>query len=152
MKRAGPGPPDIEGELGRLAPGPVPPGLRDRILDRAGEARKSAVLTPGLRALTVACAALIVAILVIDPLVGRHEAARLAALLDGRTAPPTENTEASVLAEVVGGTGEAVKAARLARLEIFAAAAARRERERRNTEARKWLKGWLAHEASEDLI
>lgn len=148
MKTVEPGSPDIEGELGRLAPGSVPPGLRDRILDRAGEARKSAVLTPGLRALTVACTVMIVAILVIDPLVGRHEAARLAALLDGRaSAAPAENTEASVLAEVVGGTGEAT---RLARLEIFAAAAARRDLERQNTEARKWLKGWLVDETSEN--
>lgn len=77
----GRGPSDIEWELGRLDAAPVAPGLRGRILGRAREVRAAAALTPRMRILALACAALIVAALAVDPLVGRLEAARLEGLL-----------------------------------------------------------------------
>lgn len=146
LKPARHGLPDIEGELGRLAAGPVPPGLRERVLARAVGARKGSALAPWMRALAAACAVLIVAILVIDPLVGRHEAARLAALIDGRSAAPAAS-QASELVEVFGGKDN--EAEQMARLLLATAAVARKDREHRVTEAWRRLKGWLEDETSE---
>lgn len=154
LRMTGPssGSPEIERELRRLAAGPVPPGLRQRTLGRAAEARKKAALAPWMRLVAAGCSILIAAVLLADPLAGRHETARLAALLDGRTAPMAADDEASVVAEAVGGSEGAAEAARAVRLGNLAAAASRRERGRQVTEARKRLKGWLADESSEDLI
>lgn len=146
------GAPDIEAELGRLTTVPVPPGLHQRVMDRACESRRYALLSPGMRIAAVTCSVLIVALLAAEPLLGRHEAARLASLVDVRVRPGPAGEPSAVLAEVLGGIGEAAEAAQMARREIIAAASARREQERQFTEARKWLKGWLAHEAFEDLI
>ena len=143
---------DIEVELGRLAPVPVPPGLRQRVMDRAAQTRKHAALTPRLRIAAVTCSVLIVMLLAADPLLDRHEAFRLASLGDIRVQPGPSGETPAVLAEVLDGTSDVEEAARMARREIIAAAAARREQERQFTEDRKWLKGWLAHEAFEDLI
>ena len=144
------GPADTEGELRRLVPSTVPPGMRRRVLDRALEARLNAALTPGMRALAVACAIVIVAVLAIEPLVGRHEAARMTALLDGRSSARTAGEEAYDLAEVLGvQVGEAD---RMARLQIMAASASREDRVSDFIEARKRLKGWLNNETSENPI
>ena len=62
------GAPDIEAELGRLTPVPVPSGLRQRVMDRAREYRGKALLSPGMRIAAVACSVLIVALLAADPL------------------------------------------------------------------------------------
>ncbi|HOW86538.1 MAG TPA: hypothetical protein P5119_11810 [Candidatus Aminicenantes bacterium] len=148
-KAAGPGSPDIEREMARLAARPAPRGLRDRVLGRAGEARKGAVLAPWARALAVACAVAVAAALLIEPFAGRREAVRLAALLDGRRAAPAAGQTAEIAEILAGQTGVAE---RLARLRFAGAAAARRERGRRVTEAREKMKGWLAYESSEDLI
>ena len=75
---------DIERDLERLKPVAAPAGLRRRVLDRAAEARKSAVLSPKMRVLAAACSIIIIAVLGLDPLIRKHETARLAALLDGR--------------------------------------------------------------------
>ena len=144
------GPADTEGELRRLVPSTVPSGMRRRVLDRALEARLNAALTPGMRALAVACAIVIVAVLAIEPLVGRHEAARMTALLDGRSSARTAGEEAYDLAEVLGvQVGEAD---RMARLQIMAASASREDRVSDFIEARKRLKGWLNNETSENPI
>ena len=143
---------DIEVELGKLAPVPVPQGLRQRVQDRARLFRGKALLSPGMRIAAVTCSVLIVVLLAADPLLDRHEATRLASLIDTRLQSGPSGETPAVLAEVLGGTGDAEEAARMVRREIIAAASARREQERQFTEARKWLKGWLAHEAFEDLI
>jgi hypothetical protein len=144
------GPADTEGELRRLVPKPAPPGLRQKVLSTALEARRNAVLTPGMRKLAVACSIVIVAVLAIEPLVGRYEAARMAALLDGRSSARTAGEEAPELAEVFGGQGS--EANRMARFQIMAASAVREDRERDFVEARKRLKGWLENETFEDII
>ena len=144
------GPADTEGELRRLVPSSVPPGMRRRVLDRALEARLNAALTPGMRALAVACAIVIVAVLAIEPLVGRHEAARMTALLDGRSSARTAGEEAYDLAEVLGVQGS--EADRMARLQIMAVSVGREDRISDFIEARKRLKGWLNNETSENPI
>lgn len=143
---------DIERDLGRLGPAPVPPGLRRRVMERAGESRRKALLSPAMRIAAVTCSVLIVALLAVDPSLNRLESARLAALVDGRGQPVPAEEMSSVLAEVVGGTGDTVGAAQFARWENIAEAAARKKQGRQVTEARKRLKGWLANEALEDLI
>ncbi len=143
---------DIERDLGRLTPAPVPPGLRQRIIGRARESRGKPLLSPAMRIAAVTCSVLIVALLAVDPSLNRLERARLAALVDGRGHPVPAEEMSSVLAEVVGETGVTAGAAQFARWEIIAAAAARKEQGRQVTEARKRLKGWLANEALEDLI
>lgn len=143
---------DIESELGRLTPAPVPQGLRQRVLDRTRHFRGKALLSPGMRIAAVTCSVLIVALLATEPFLDRHEAACLASLVDVRVRPGPAGEPSAVLVEVLGATGEAAEAAQMARWEIIAAAAARKRQERQVTEARKWLKGWLANEAFEDLI
>ena len=105
-----------------------------------------------MRFAAVACSVLIVALLAADPFLDRHEASRLASLVDIRVQPGPSGETPAVLAEVLGGTGDAAEAARMARREIIAAAAARREQERQFTAAWKRLKGGSAHEAFEDII
>ena len=143
---------DIEVELGKLAQVPVPQGLRQRVQERARLFRAKALLSPGMRIAAVTCSVLIVVLPAADPFLNRQEAARLASIVDVRAQPGPAGEPSAVLAEVLGGTGEAAEAARMARWEIIAAAAARKEQERQFTEARKWLKGWLANEAFKDFI
>jgi hypothetical protein len=140
---------DTEEELRLLVPSPVPPGMRQRVLDRALEARRNAVLTPGMRALAVACAIVIVAVLAIEPLVSRHETARMTVLLDGRSSARTAAEEAYDLAELLGIQGS--EADRMARLQIMAASASRKDMVSEFIKARKGLKGWLENETSEDI-
>ena len=144
------GPADTEGELRRLIPKPAPPGLRQKVLSTALEARRNAVLTPGMRKLAGACSIVIVAVLAIEPLVGRHEAARMTALLDGRSSARTAGEEAYDLAELLGVQGR--EADSMARLQIMAASASREDRVSDFIEARKRLKGWLKNETSENPI
>jgi hypothetical protein len=134
----------IERGLRRLVPAAVPPGLRGRVVARAAEAGRGALLAPWMRVSAVACSVVIVAVLAVDPLVGRHEAARLAALLDGRSAAAAPGEAASELAEVEGA-----EAGRLARLRTMAASAIRKNGQKGFFEARKGLKGRLEDETSE---
>ena len=105
-----------------------------------------------MRIAAVACSVLIVALLAADPFLDRHEASRLASIVDVRVQPGPSGETPAVLAEVLGGTGAAAEAARMARREIIAAASARREQERQFTAAWKRLKGGSAHEFFEDFI
>lgn len=146
------GAPDIEAELGRLTTVPVPPGLQLRVIERARESQGKALLSPGMRIAAVICSVLIVALLGADPFLSRKEAAILASIAGVRVQPGPSGEPAAVLAEFLGGTGDAAEAARMARREIIAAAAARREQERQITAAWKRLKGGPAHEAFEDII
>ncbi|MBE3112894.1 MAG: hypothetical protein IMZ46_20675 [Acidobacteria bacterium] len=141
---------DIEESLARLVPKPASPGLRQRVLDSAIEVRKNAAMTPRMRTVAVVCSILIVAVLAIEPLVGRHEAARMTALLDGRSSARAAGEEAYDLAEVLGVQGS--EADRMARLQIMAASASREDRVSDFIEARKRLKGWLKNETSENPI
>jgi len=143
------GPADTEGELRRLVPSAVPPGMRRRVLDRALEARLNAALTPGMRALAVACSIVIVAVLAIEPLVSRHETARMTALLGGRPSNLKAGEGASELAEMMGGQVGEVQT--LMRLRIRASSGIREADFRDRLEARKRLKGWLEYEGQEIL-
>jgi hypothetical protein len=137
----------VERELRRLVPAAAPPGLRGRVVARAAEARRSPLLAPWMRVSALACSVLIVTVFVTDPLIGRHEEARLAALLDGPSAAAAPGDAAPELAEVVLGQG--AEAGRLARLRTMAASAVRKNEQRGFFEARKGLKGWLEDETSE---
>jgi len=152
QRRGGPRPglEDLERELLRLVPAAVPAGLRERVLDQAAEARKSAALSPAMRILAAACSIAIVAVLGLDPLIRKHETVRLAALLDGRRMSLPAADLPSVLAEILSGEGNAAEL--MARLRIQAASAVREGRDHQVTEAWKKLKGWLDNETSEDLI
>ena len=141
---------DIERDLERLKPVAAPAGLRRRVLDRAAEARKSAVLSPKMRVLAAACSIIIIAVLGLDPLIRKHETARLAALLDGRQTSFPSGEVPPELVEVLTGRGR--DAERLARVQLAAAAAARKEQARQVREAWRRLKGWLDDETFEDLI
>jgi hypothetical protein len=143
---------DIEAEMGKLAPVPVPQGLRQRVQDRARQYRGKALLSPRMRVAAVACSVLIVALLAADPFLSRQEAGLSAAIVGVRVQPGPSGETPDVLAEVLGGTGEAAETARTARWEIIAAAAARREQERQFTAAWERLKGGSGHEAFEDII
>jgi len=140
---------DIERDLERLRAKSMPSGLRERVLNSARDARNSAAMTPRLRAVAAVCAILIVAVLGADHLVGRHEAARLAALLDGRPTAGTAREGTFDLGELLGGQGS--EAEMIARLQAMAASAVRRDGGRRFIEARKMLEGWLKNETFENI-
>ena len=53
----------VERELRRLVPAAVPPGLRGRVVARAAEARRGALLAPWMRVAATVCSLLIVAAL-----------------------------------------------------------------------------------------
>ncbi len=141
---------DIERDLERLEPVAAPAGLRRRVLDRAAEARKRAALSPKMRVLAAACSIIIIAVLGLDPLIRKQETARLAVLLDGRQTSLPSGEAPSELAEILTGRGK--DAERLARVELAAAAAARKEQARQVRQAWRRLKGWLDDETFEDLI
>lgn len=137
---------DIERDLGRLGPAPVPPGLHQRVMERAAQTRKRAVLTPRLRITAVVCAALILVVLGVEPILGKLEVMRIGALLDGGPevlATGMTMTEASELADLTG-----IQRAEAAWL-IRSQARFTREERRRFGEDLKGPKGWLEYEASE---
>lgn len=138
----------VERELGRLVPAAVPPGLRQSVLSRAEFARRSVLLSPAMRITAAACPLLIAAVLMLDPFVVRHEAARLTALLDGRNsaAPPAESDPE--LAEAL--SGRAGELASLARLRAAVESAGSENTIRSAIEARIRLKGWVVDETSEN--
>ena len=138
----------IEHELRRLVPVPVPPGLRSRIVARASEARRGALLRPWMRVATAACSVLIAALLALDPLVSRLEEARLTALLDGHSAVASRTDIAPELAEA--GLGPGTEAEHLARLQDLAASRVRKSMEKEAVEALERLKGRWEYEAAEN--
>ena len=142
-----PGTSGVESELARLVPADVPQGLRGRTLARAGEARRGAALRPWMRVTTAVCALLIVATLGFDTIVGRHEDARLAALLGRPMAVDAGSGTAPELAEAGFGTG--AEAARWARLQDLAASRARRSMEKETVGALNRLKGRWDYETSQ---
>lgn len=144
----GPGVSGIERELGRLVPASIPPGIRQRVLSRAEIARRSVLLSPAMRVAATACSLLIAAALLIDPLVGRHEAARLTALLDGRNAAAQAVGFVPELVEAL--SGKAGEARSLARLRAAAGSARSEHMVRSAIEAHKRLKGWFNDETPED--
>ena len=140
---------EIERDLERLRAKPMPSGLRERVLDSALKARERTVLTPRLRAAAVACSILIVAILGAERLLGRREASRLTALLDGRPTAGTAREGAFDLGELLGGQGS--EAEMMARLQAMASSVVGRDGGRRFVEARKRLEGWLKNETFENI-
>lgn len=136
----------FERELRRLVPASVPSGLRERVLERAAATRRGAALAPWMRIATAACAVLIGALVALDPVLVRHDQARLAALLDGHSVSTTVPETASELAEAGLGPEEA----RRSRLQGLAAAAARKPQERASIENLERLKGWWEYEDPQD--
>lgn len=138
----------VERELRRLVPAAVPPGLRGRVVARAAEARRGALLAPWMRVAATVCSLLIVAALGFDTIVGRHETDRLMTLLDGRVSvAPSIEGEPEISYALIGRGTEAEL---LTRLRTRAAVAMRKNAEQDYFEARRWLKGWLAYESSEN--
>jgi hypothetical protein len=90
---------------------------------------------------------MIVALLGLDPLIGKHETARLAAILDGRPAAPATES-APELAEAL--SGKASEVGSLARLRAAVESAGSENTVRNAMEARKRLKGWFSDETSEN--
>lgn len=137
----------VEQELKRLVPAAVPPGLRQRVLAGAAEARRGALLAPWMRVTAAVCSILIGTVLAIDPLLSGHEEARLTTLLNGRSAAAPTNGPASEFAEVLSGQGTEVE--RMIRIQSLATFVAPKDMERDYFEARERLKGWLEYETSE---
>jgi hypothetical protein len=100
-----------------------------------------------MRVAAAACSVLIAALLALDPLLSRHEEARLKAMLDGRFEAATASEPAAELAEV--GLGQGALARRWDG-QGPAVAAARTSNEKDSLKALERLKGWLEHETSED--
>jgi hypothetical protein len=140
---------EIEKRFAQLVPQAAPPGLRERVLGSALKARGEAALTLGLRLAAAACVILILAALGVGPLAGNREAARLAALCDGRPEEGPAVPKAGELAEMAGL--ESAEAERLVRRLALASSAERAYRQKRLGEGLRGPKGWSAYEMSEDL-
>lgn len=136
----------VERELRRLVPDGIPPGLRDRVLRRAAEARGDMALTPWMRVVAGGSMALIGALLVLEHIQGRQEQARLAALLDGR---PVSAAVAETETELIEA-GIGTEAALWSKYRRSAAAAALKRSDRASFEALERLKGWWEYEDPED--
>lgn len=107
------------------------------------------MLSPAMRIAAVTCSVLILVVLGGESLLGKLEAVRMSALLDG--GPETLDTgmtmmEASELADLTGIQG--AEAAWLIRSQ---ARFTREDRRGRFGEALKGLRGWQDYEVSEDL-
>jgi hypothetical protein len=140
---------DIEKSLDQLVQLAVPPGLGGRVVGRALEARKNAAMTPRMRIVAVVCSILIIAVLGADSLLGRHESARIAALLGGPgVSAPVEEDVRLLWGEVGGDLGDLDKLRKegilLSRLGSRGGAG------RAYLEARDWLKGMFDHEDPEN--
>jgi len=140
---------DIKTSLERLVPRGVPPDLGRRIVGRALDARKNAAMTPRMRIVAVACAILIGAVLGADPLLGRHESVRIAALRDGPgvLAPAGEDVRL-LWAEVGGDLGDLDKF--LGERIVLSRLGSRGGAGRAYLEARDRLKGMFDHEDPEN--
>jgi len=136
----------VERELRSVVPAEIPAGLRERVLDRAAATRQGAALTPWMRVAAIACTVLVVSLLALDPLLSRHEEARLAALLDGRSMSTAALDTAAELADAVIGT----EAVLWSRLQGLAAAASRKPPAGGNLVTLERLKGWWEYENPED--
>lgn len=141
---------DVERELARLTGATVPPGMRQRVMDRATGARGDTALTPGMRGMAVVCSALIAAVLVIDPLIGKHETARLAALLGVPviTEPASQESD-SFWAELGVDKGDIDRI--LLRGIVVSGAKGREFNLKDHLHARDRLKGMIYYENTEGL-
>jgi hypothetical protein len=94
----------VEHRLKRLDIKPLPPGLRERILEAAATRRReTAWTTPGLRWALAACAAVLAVIFLMDAALGRRQQARLQVLLDGSQRIQSQAAdETRLLAEALG--------------------------------------------------
>jgi len=140
----------VERELRRLVPAAAPPGLRGRVVARAAEARRGALLAPWMRVSAVACSVLIVTVLGIDPLIVRHEAVRMAALLGvAGGSEPTERESDFLWAELGVDMGVIDRALRggIARFGSKGSEASLRD----HLQARDRLKGMTDYENAEGL-
>lgn len=139
-------PQDIEKTLLSLSPQPVPPGLRERILESAAKRRRDLVMTPWMWAAAAACAALIAVAVLGDAAVARAQNENLRALLNGRNVPRETEGEAAWLSaelfEEMGGSGKSG----LERLAALTRRGPARSSPRDVFESRERLKGWLDHE------
>jgi hypothetical protein len=95
---------DIEERLKEIKLKPVPPGLKDKVLEAAREHKEeSAWTTPLLRWCLAGCAALLAVVFITDGLVSHAQQNRLQALFDGsRTTPRLTEDGSRMLAEVLG--------------------------------------------------
>jgi len=125
----------------------TPPGLRERVLSSASVSRGNAALAPWMRVVAAACASTVLAVLLIDPLLGRQEAARLTAVLDGRPSAPAAEPALELDEVLAGNAGEM---SRMARLQTLARLSGQDEIKRDFIKARTRLEGWLEDETSED--
>lgn len=140
---------NIEKSLERLAPKATPPGLRQRVMTSALDARKNAAMTPRMRVVAVVFSTLLVAVVGIDPLIRRYESSQMAALLDGRGVSNPAGEEARLLwAELGSDLGDLDKLRRegivLSRL------GSRHDSPWAFFEARDRLKGMIDHEDPEN--
>jgi hypothetical protein len=141
---------DVERELARLTGATVPPGMRQRVLDRATGARRDTALTPGMRGMAVVCSALIAAVLVIDPLIVKHETARLAALLGvPEITEPTARESDSFWAELGVDPGDIDRT--LLKGIVASGAKGRGFNLKDHLHARDRLKGMIDYENAEGL-
>jgi hypothetical protein len=142
-------PDEIEKSLNQFVPLAVPPGLGRQIVARALEARRNAAMTPRMRIAAVVCSILIIAVLGADSLLGRHESARIAALIDGPgVSAPVEEDVRLLWGEVGGDLGVLDE---LRREEILLSRLRGRGGPgRAYLEARDWLKGMSDHEDPEN--
>jgi hypothetical protein len=142
--------PGIERSLKRLAPLSAPPGLGERVIGAALEARKNAALTPRQRMMAVACMVLLVAVGFADAVFSRSQAKQLMSLRDGRgAAAKPEGDLRPLLGDILGGIGRSEQTGLekriLARMDI------REEPSTDRREIRARLKGWIEHEDSENF-
>ena len=142
---------DTEGELRRLVPSSVPPGMRRRVLDRALDSRKNAAVTPRLRSAALVWAVLALVAVIGDAVISKGQSERLAAFLGGpgiSTPAGAEEEGRRLWAEVGGDLGDLDKL-RMTGI-VLSRLGSRHESRWASFEARDRLKGMIDHEDPEN--
>ncbi len=103
---------DIEKSLARLAPKAIPPGLRQRVMASALDARENAGLTPRMWAVALVWAMLALVAVIGDAVVSKWQSGRIAALLGGPVVSKPAGEEARLLwAELDADLGDSINSA-----------------------------------------
>jgi hypothetical protein len=142
-------PDDIEKSLARLVLRATPPGLHERIVARAFEARENAVVTPRMRAVAGVCLVLTSLAMIGDAVISKRQSGRITALLGGPGVSKPAGEEARLLwAELGSDLGDLDK---LRREGIALSLLGSRHDSRwAFIEARDRLKGMIDHEDPEN--
>jgi glycine/D-amino acid oxidase-like deaminating enzyme len=140
---------DIEKSLARLSPKAIPPGLRQRVMASALDARKNAGLTTRMRAVALVLAMLAAVAVIGDAIVSKWQSGRIAGLLGSPSVSKPAREEARLLWAELGADLGDLDTFRRERI-VLSRLESQDDSRRAFFAARDWLKGMIDHEDPEN--